>query len=101
MTLKEIRNKYIDIEDKIPSIFKSYDDAGIQMAQDICMYWDIDDYAIIRVMSLIDIYTNRKYNLCKHMNRMLTYAALYPTVQKVHNEYPEYVSELLSKRKNK
>ena len=87
MTIQDIHTKFSNIEEKIPSIFESYEDAGRQLAQAIIYHWDISDNEIIRVIALIGIHTN--IDLSEHVNPIFSFAVLYPTKQKLYNIKPE------------
>ena len=92
MTIKEIREKYCDIEDKIPSIFEDYKKAGYSLARDIMSLpddkmWDISDVELIRVISLIGIKGGPK--LYEHINPMYAFAGLYPDRMKTYNVNPK------------
>lgn len=86
MTIQEIHTKFSNIEEKIPSIFESYEDAGRQLAQAIIYNWNISDNEIIRVIALIS--TNTNIDLNEHVNPIFAFAGLYPTIQKIYNIKP-------------
>jgi hypothetical protein len=87
MTIQEIHTKFSNIEEKIPSVFSSYQEAGIQLAQALLYHWDISDNEIIRVIALIGIHTN--IDLSNHINSMFAFVGLYPTIQNIFNIKPE------------
>lgn len=87
MTIQDIHTQFSNIEEKIPSVFESYEDAGRQLAQAIIYHWNISDNEIIRVIALIGIHTN--IDLSEHVNPMFAFAGLYPTKQKLYNIKPE------------
>lgn len=87
MTIQEIHTKFSNIEEKIPSVFSSYQEAGIQLAQALIDHWDISDNEIIRVIALIGIHSN--IDLSNHIKPMFAFAGLYPTIQKIYNIKPE------------
>jgi len=75
---KSIVEKYSHIEDKIPSIFKTYEEAAISLAQAICMDWDINEGEIIRVITLLSIRTD--INLTSHIDFRFSFCGLYPEI---------------------
>lgn len=81
MTINEIIKKYSQIEDKIPSTWKDYKTAGIELAQDICMEWDITDPELYRVISLVSIYSGVS-GLTEHLDMRFSYMGLYPNIMK-------------------
>ena len=87
MTIQEIHTQFSNIEEKIPSVFSSYEEAGTQLAQALIEHWNISDNEIIRVIALIGIHTN--IDLSNHTNSMFAFAGLYPTIQKLYNIKPE------------
>jgi len=83
LTQNELSIKYSNIESKIPSIWESYEKAGIELAQDLCFTWDVSDSELIRVISLISIRV-QGLNLTKHIKQNLEYIGLYPHIQKYY-----------------
>lgn len=94
-TVDEATEKYGNIEDKIPSVWPSYQKAGEEMARDIAFFWNISDPELIRVISLVSIYG--KIPLTKHIDPMMSYAALYPEKMKGIYEMPSTKSTLREK----
>ncbi len=88
LTIEQIKEKYSDIENKIPEKWETYEKAGIELAQDLLYHWDISDFELIRIISLIDNYTK---GLClyKHINPMYSYLGLYPHVMKKFDIKPD------------
>ena len=93
LTIKELREKYGDIENKIPSVWKDYEVAGIELAQDICFTWDISDAELIRVIALIALRVagmgKSSLDLSNHINRDFSFCGLYPNIIKTYNIKPE------------
>ena len=99
LTLEEIREKYGNIEDKIPSIWHTATDAAREMAQDIATYCDITDYEIVRVMSLLDTRVfcqneRKNFKLLDHMDHRFEFLALYPKRMKSFNILPDTRNEV-------
>jgi hypothetical protein len=96
MTEKEISEKYADIEDKIPSIWKTYEEAGINLAKDLLENgpfsnfekWGVCDGELIRVISLLMIRVP-SLDLSGHINQMFAFAGLYPERMKAFNIVPD------------
>lgn len=84
----ELYDKYRNIEDKIPSVWETYEKAGIELAIDIRDEWNIEDPELIRVISLMDIRV-RGLDLVNHINPMLSFCGLYPEKMKQFNIPPE------------
>ena len=85
LTLNELREKYVSIEDKVPSIWKTYKDVGIELAQDLSDHWDITDFELYRVISLISGYSG--ISLIKHLDPKFSVMGLYPsTIKKINIE---------------
>jgi hypothetical protein len=98
LTEAEIAEKYSNIEDKIPSVWKTFEEAGINLAQDIACTWDVRNGELIRVLSLIDMRMAgagkpNRFNLTKHINPMFAYAGLYPERMKSFNILPDGILE--------
>lgn len=97
LTIEELEEKYGNIEDKVPSVFKDYNEVSIKMQQDLCCTWDIRNAELYRVISLVAQYTNDSV-LYKHLDLRFSYTGLYPHVQKSFNILPEeYDKELADK----
>ncbi len=105
LTEKEISVKYANIESKIPSVWKTYEDAGTNLAQDICFLWDITDGELIRVISLLEMRV-KGLRINQHINQQFAFAGLYPHVMTSFNVYPdgtdkkyiELMEKILAKR---
>lgn len=87
--IESIKEKYCNIEDKIPSVFKDYKQAGAEMAIDLMDISNISDFELIRNISLVDSYTGGVYNLSKHIDNTFAFAGLYPHAQKSFNFSPD------------
>jgi len=88
LTEKQINDKYSNIEDKIPSIWPTYEAAGKEMAQDLCFTWDAKEPELYRVACLLDGYV-RGLNLSKHLDQRYAFQGLYPHIMKPLNIKPE------------
>ena len=89
LTETEIAEKYSNIEDKIPSVWKTYEEAGINLAQDLVFTWDARNGELIRVIALIGMRCGPKLDLSKHIDQRFAYAGLYPERMKLFNITPE------------
>jgi hypothetical protein len=83
LSIEEIRLKYENIEDKIPTIWKSYEEAGRELAQDLFIHWDITEPEIYRVVCLIEMRV-LGLRITQHLDRRFAYMGLYP--QKIYGE---------------
>lgn len=84
-----IKEKYCNIEEKIPSVFKDYKQVAAEMAIDLIDVWNIKDFELIRNISLVNSYTGGVYNLSKHIDNNFAFAGLYPHVIKSFNIKPD------------
>ena len=91
MTIKEINEKYSQIEDKIPSKQESHEKAAIELAQDIVYEWNITEPELYRVISLLASYT--KIDLTTHLDYKFGFMGLYPNVIKTFNIKPDEISK--------
>jgi hypothetical protein len=93
MNIKEIAQKYANIEDKIPQVWPDYERAGIELAQDIATEWDIMDSELIRVIALVEMrmagMSKPRFGLSSHIYQPFSFAGLYPERMKVLNIKPE------------
>ena len=97
LTIEELEEKYGNIEDKVPSVFKDYNEVSIKMQQDLCCTWDIRNAELYRVISLVGIRTHSGI-LNKHLDLRFSYIGLYPEIMKPFNILPEkYNKELADK----
>jgi hypothetical protein len=94
--IAEIKKKYENIEDKIPSVWPDYEKAAIEIAQDVATEWDIKDPEMIRVLALVDRRIagmgKPSFNLSKHIYAPFAFAGLYPERMKTFNILPENIS---------
>ena len=80
MTEYEVSQKYYRIEDKIPSVWKTYQDIGCQLLVDLLNLPSVSDLELARVI-VVSNYTN--INLRSHINpKIPSFALLYPHVHK-------------------
>lgn len=108
LTEVELTEKYSNIEDKIPSIWKTYEDAGVNLAQDIAFTWDIRSGELIRVIALMEIRVNG-LKVSQHIDSRFAYAGLYPEKMRAFNILPdgidteiaEYMLKLLAQTRSK
>ena len=95
MNIEELKNKYSDIEGKIPSVWPDYEKAAIEISQDFYTEWDIKDSELIRVLSLVDTRIagmgKPSFNLSKHVHPMFSFAGLYPERMKSFNILPDNI----------
>lgn len=88
LSIEQLKEKYDNIEDKIPSNFATYEEAGVKIAQDLCYHWDVKDAELIRVISLIELRV-KNLKITQHIQPMFAFAGLYPSRMKVFNITPE------------
>lgn len=98
LTLTEIIKKYSNIEDKIPSVWETYEEAGIELAQDLVYTWDIQNTELIRVISLVSGRV-KGLKITQHIDPMFSFAGLYPEIQKVYNILPDPPINTITKKK--
>jgi len=90
MTEKEVALKYANIEDKVPSVWATYDKAAIELAQDLCFMWSVRDGELIRVISLLELMVGLK--LSQHIDFRFAHVGLYPTCVKAYNIKPDTIN---------
>lgn len=88
LTIEEIVTKYANIEDKIPTVWPTWEEAGVNLAQDIYDKWDIREGELIRVIALMGIRVNG-LKLYDHINPMFSFTGLYPEMQRSYNIHPD------------
>ena len=88
LTEKQISDKYSAIEDKIPGVWDSWNDAGVELAKDICMLWDIKEPELIRVISLVSTRVPG-LGITQHIYAPFSFIGLYPHIQKSYNITPD------------
>jgi hypothetical protein len=95
MTEKEVTTKYYDIEDKIPSVYDSWETVGVNLSRDIANLEDIISPELIRVISILN---NRKIvDLTHKIKREFMFIGLYPEKQKTLNIFPDRLSVTIDK----
>jgi hypothetical protein len=77
LTEDELAKKYENIEDKIPSVWSTYEVAGRELANDLCYTWNVSNGELIRVIALMEIRV-RHLKISQHINPMFAFAGLYP-----------------------
>jgi len=77
LSIEQLKEKYDNIEDKIPSNFATYEEAGVQLAQDLCYHWDVKDAELIRVIALVSLRAPR-LKITQHVYMPYEYMGLYP-----------------------
>ena len=82
LTVEQVIEKYKNIEEKIPSLFKNYEEAGVNLAQDLCFHWDVTDHELIRIISLLEIRVPGLM-INQHVDRKFAFAGLYPNIIKM------------------
>ena len=96
MTEREITAKYYDIEDKIPSVFDSWETVGVNLSRDIANLEDIISVELIRVISILN---NRKIvDLTHKIKREFMFIGLYPNKQKALNIFPDRLSVVMDEK---
>jgi len=90
LTIEEVAAKYANIEDKIPSVWSTWEEAGVNLAQDMYNKWDVSDGELIRVISLMGIMV-KGMKLYDHINPMFSFTGLYPHVQRTYNIQPDSI----------
>lgn len=80
--------KYGNIENKVPSSWKTYEDAAIELADEIKDIWDIDNAEVIRVISFLDRF-NKGANMSRHIDQRFEFAGLYPDVMRSFKINPD------------
>lgn len=89
LTETELAKKYDNIEDKIPSVWPTYEAAGINLAQDLSFgHWDIKHPELYRVIALVSTRV-RGLNITQHLDSKFSFMGLYPHTQKTYDIKPE------------
>lgn len=89
LTIIELTAKYSGIEDKIPSVWETYEKAGIELAQDLSFgHWDIKEPELYRVISLVQLRVPR-LRITQHLDNKFAYMGLYPHIHKPIDIVPE------------
>jgi len=78
--------QFYDIEEKVPSIWSTWEEAGIACAQAIAFTWDIKDAELIHSIAIIS-YRVPGLKITKHVDPMLSFAMLYPAVMVKYDRY--------------
>jgi hypothetical protein len=94
LTEKELTEKYSNIEYKIPSVWKTYEEAGINLAQDLAFTWDVSNGELIRVIALMEIRC-KGLNINHHIDQRYSYAGLYPHIMKSFDILPDVNKDVL------
>jgi hypothetical protein len=82
LTEAELSSKYGDIESKIPSFWATWEDAGVNLAQDLSFgHWDIRDNELYRVISLVSIRV-QSIKITQHLDPKFSFQGLYPEIMK-------------------
>ena len=79
-TLEDIKHKYFGIEYKIPGVWPTYQEAGVELAQDLLFHWNIQDAELIRIIALVEMRSD--VSITKHVDPMYAFAGLYPHVMR-------------------
>lgn len=87
LTIEQLKEKYSQIEDKVPFIWTSYKEAALSLAQDLTFHWDITEPELYRVISLLSQHS--PVDISQHLDQKYAYMGLYPNIQKTHNILPE------------
>ena len=96
LNIKDLEAKYSNIEDKIPSVWKTYEEAGIELAQDLSFgHWDINSSELYRVISLVSLRV-RDLKITQHLDPQFGFMGLYPERMKGHDVFPDINQSMLS-----
>lgn len=108
LTIEQLVEKYKNIEDKIPSVWKNWFECRKELEYDIVYTWNINNSELYRNISLVGLRTYPTLStesLYSHLDFRFSYMGLYPEIQKSFNIKPELNSiynDILFKRiKNK
>lgn len=88
LTEKEISLKYSNIEDKIPSVWPSWEKAGVNLAQDLIYIWDVRDCELYRVIALVSMRVPG-LRITQHLDPKFAYMGLYPERMKSFDITPD------------
>jgi len=88
LSVLELALKYGSIESKIPSIWPTYETAGIELAQDLLYHWSISHSELIRVIALLETRVVG-LKLSQHIDNRFAFAGLYPHIMSPLNIKPE------------
>jgi hypothetical protein len=78
LDIKDLEIKYSNIEDKIPFVWKTYEEAGIELAQDLSYgHWDVSSGELYRVISLVSLRV-RDLKITHHLDPQFAFMGLYP-----------------------
>lgn len=89
LTRQELEDKYRNIEDKIPSFWKTWEEAGINLAQDLSFgHWDISEDELYRVISLVSQRV-KGVKITQHLDPKWAYKGLYPHIMKPFDITPD------------
>jgi len=84
----EAAKKYSGIEDKIPFIWKDWEEAANSLARDIAMLNPISEPELIRVISSVGMRV-KWFDETWRIHKMMTFAALYPEVMRTFDIKPD------------
>lgn len=96
MTEKEVTTKYYDIENKIPSVYDSWETVGVNLSRDIANCENIMSSELIRVISIL--YNRKIVDLTHKIKREFMFLGLYPNKQKALNIFPDRLSVVMDER---
>jgi hypothetical protein len=96
MTEKEVTTKYYDIEDKIPSVYDSWETVGVNLSRDIANLEDIMSPELIRVISILNC--QNIIDLTHKIKREFMFFGLYPNKQKALNIFPDRLSIVMDEK---
>ena len=77
-------------DQKIHTIWNTWEIAGIELAQDLVYHWDINDDELYRVICLVSIRV-RGLKITQHLDQRFSYKGLYPEIQKSYNIKPDNI----------
>ena len=97
LTRQELEAKYANIESKIPSFWKTWEEAGINLAQDLSFgHWDISEDELYRVISLVSQRV-KGIKITQHLDPKWAYKGLYPHLMKPFDITPDILEGGLEK----
>ena len=91
LTIPQLRAKYSSIESKIPTVWLTYERAGVELAQDLSFgHWDITDAELYRVITLVELRVPGLH-ITQHLDNRFAFMGLYPHIMKPFDIKPETI----------
>jgi|TARA_R110000822_G_scaffold82467_3_gene195080 hypothetical protein len=89
LTRPQLELKYRCIEDKIPSFWATWEEAGINLAQDLSFgHWDITESELYRVITLVSLRV-KGIKITQHLDPKHAWKGLYPHAMKPFDITPD------------